>query len=248
MLNLVYDSRELKLKELLEPTNTINLCQEHLDLGDIIFRDDTKDILVIERKTMSDLYSSIQDGRYKEQKIRLMNHYSREQIVYIIEGTISSSSKFFKKAKPITDGALLNMAFRDKLTVIRTKDIAETASILYKIGGKIIKNPEFFKNENDSEKESNISKINYLDTIKICKKDNMTPKLCNIVQLSQIPGVSKQMGETIIEKYGSLSNLILEYNKIIEDKDKLELLKNIELTNRKIGPVISKRIYEFLFF
>ena len=246
MLNLVYDSRELKLKELLEPTDTIKLCQEYLDLGDIIFRDDTKDILVIERKTMSDLYSSIQDGRYKEQKIRLMNHYSREQIVYIIEGTISSSTKFFKKAKPITDGALLNMAFRDKLNVIRTKDIAETASILYKIGGKILKNPEFFKNEN--EKESNISKINYLDTIKICKKDNMTPKLCNIVQLSQIPGVSKQMGETIIEKYGSLSNLILEYNKIIEDKDKLELLKNIELTNRKIGPVISKRIYEFLFY
>ena len=246
MLNLVYDSRELKLKELLEQTDTINLCQEYLELGDIIFRDDTKDILVIERKTMSDLYSSIQDGRYKEQKIRLMNHYSREQIVYIIEGTISSSTKFFKKAKPITDGALLNMAFRDKLNVIRTKDIAETASILYKIGGKILKNPEFFKNEN--EKESNISKINYLDTIKICKKDNMNPKLCNIVQLSQIPGVSKQMGETIIEKYGSLSNLILEYNKIIEDKDKLELLKNIELTNRKIGPVISKRIYEFLFY
>ena len=246
MLNLVYDSRELKLKELLEPTDTINLSQEYLELGDIIFRDETKDILVIERKTMSDLYSSIQDGRYKEQKIRLMNHYSRNQIVYIIEGTISSNTKFFKKAKPITDGALLNMAFRDKLNVIRTKDIGETCSILYKIGGKIIKNPEFFKNEN--EKESNISKINYLDTIKICKKDNMTPKLCNIVQLSQIPGVSKQMGETIIEKYGSLSHLILEYTKLTDLKDKLELLKNIELTNRKIGPVISKRIYEFLFY
>ena len=246
MLNLVYDSRELKLKELLEPTDTINLSQEYLELGDIIFRDESKDILVIERKTMSDLYSSIQDGRYKEQKIRLMNHYSRKQIVYIIEGTISSSTKFFKKAKPITDGALLNMAFRDKLTVIRTKDIGETCSILYKIGGKIIKNPEFFKNEN--EKESNISKINYLDTIKICKKDNMTPKLCNIVQLSQIPGVSKQMGEIIIEKYGSLTHLILEYTKLNDLKDKLEFLKNIELTNRKIGPVISKRIYEFLFY
>jgi hypothetical protein len=76
----------------------------------------------------------------------------------------------------------------------------------------------------------------------------MTPKLCNIVQLSQIPGVSKQMGEIIIEKYGSLSHLILEYTKLTDLKDKLEFLKNIELTNRKIGPVISKRIYEFLFY
>ena len=242
MLNLVYDSRELKLKEYLEPTDKIQIIQEYLDLGDIIFRDDTKDILVIERKTMCDLYSSIQDGRYKEQKIRLMNHYAKYQIVYIIEGDISCNSKFFKKAKPITDGALLNMTFRDKLNVIRTKDVSETASILYKIGNKIIKNPEFFQNN------SEISKINYLDTIKICKKDNMTPKLCNIVQLSQIPGVSKQMAEIIIEKYDSLSNLIMEYTKLNNLEDKQKLLKNIELTNRKIGPVISNRIYEFLFY
>ena len=242
MLNLVYDSRELKLKEYLESTDKIQIIQEYLDLGDIIFRNDSKDILIIERKTMGDLYSSIQDGRYKEQKIRLMNHYSNHQIVYIIEGTISCSSKFFKKAKPITDGALLNMTFRDKLNVIRTKDVSDTASILYKIGNKIIKNPEFFKNDSET------NKINYLDTIKICKKDNMTPKLCNIVQLSQIPGVSKQMAEIIIEKYNSLSNLIMEYTKLDNLDDKQKLLKNIELTNRKIGPVISNRIYEFLFY
>ena len=245
MLNLVYDTRELKLKELLEKTDTINLCQEYLDLGDIVFRDDDgKDVLVIERKTLSDLYSSIQDGRYKEQKIRLMNNYTRDQIVYIIEGTISNSTKFFKNSKSITDGALLNMAFRDKLTVLRTTDINETASILYKIGGKIIKNPEFF----NSNIYPTTPQIQYLDTIKICKKDNMNPKLCNIIQLSQIPGVSKQMGETIIEKYGSISNLILEYKKIDDEKDKLQFLKNIELTNRKLGPVISKRIYEYLFY
>ena len=242
MLNLVYDSRELKLKEYLESTDKIQIIQEYLDLGDIIFRNDSKDILIIERKTMGDLYSSIQDGRYKEQKIRLMNHYSNHQIVYIIEGTISCSSKFFKKAKPITDGALLNMTFRDKLNVIRTKDVSDTASILYKIGNKIIKNPEFFKNDSETPK------MNYLDTIKICKKDNMTPKLCNIVQLSQIPGVSKQMAEIIIEKYDSLSNLIMEYTKLDNLDDKQKLLKNIELTNRKIGPVISKRIYDFLFY
>lgn len=242
MLNLVYDSRELKLKEYLEPTDKIHIIQEYLDLGDIIFRNDSKDILVIERKTMCDLYSSIQDGRYKEQKIRLMNHYPKNKIVYIIEGDISSSSNFFKKAKPITDGALLNMTFRDKINVIRTKDVSDTASILYKIGNKIIKNPEFFQND------SYTSKLNYLDTIKICKKDNMTPKLCNIVQLSQIPGVSKQMGEIIIEKYGSLTHLILEYTKLNNLEDKQTFLKNIELKNRKIGPVISKRIYEFLFY
>ena len=46
----------------------------------------------------------------------------------------------------------------------------------------------------------------------------MNPKLCNIIQLSQIPGVSKQTAEVIIEKYGSLSNLVTEYNKLEKEK------------------------------
>mgnify|MGYP001388297705 FL=1 len=149
------------------------------------------------------------------------------------------------------------MTFRDKLTVIRTKDINETCDILYCMGSKIIKNPEFFSsssntNNSDKSSESN-NNISYLDTIKVAKKDNMNPKLCNIVQLSQIPGVSKAMAETIIEKYGSISNLICEYQKLDvndqpNEKIKKELLKNIQLTNRKLGPTVSGRIYEYLFY
>ena len=250
MLELNYDSRELKLKELLEENknDTIQLSEKYLDLGDIIFKKDNEEILVIERKTLSDLYSSIQDGRYKEQKIRLMSNYSREKIVYIIEGTISSqNSKFFKNSKSITDGALLNMAFRDKISIIRTKDINDTCNMLYLLGKKIIKNPEFFSVESSS---SNTSSISYLDTVKVAKKDNMTPSLCNIIQLSQIPGVSKVMAQTIIEKYGSISNLICEYQNFDsgESNEKENLLKNIQLKSRKLGPTLSKRIYNYLFY
>ena len=255
MLELIYDSRELKLKELLEENknDTIQLSEKYLDLGDIIFKKDNEEILVIERKTLCDLYSSIQDGRYKEQKIRLMSNYSREKIVYIIEGTISSqNSKFFKNSKSITDGALLNMAFRDNITIIRTKDINDTCNILYLIGKKIIKNPEFFSVDSSSSNTSNTSSISYLDTVKVAKKDNMTASLCNIIQLSQIPGVSKFMAQTIIEKYGSISNLICDYQNFdsgeSNETDKEDLLKNIELKSRKLGPTLSKRIYNYLFY
>ena len=129
MLELVYDSRELKLKPLLEAQkkDTIILVEKYLDLGDIIFKKDGEEILVVERKTLGDLYSSIQDGRYKEQKIRMMNNYPIEKIVYIIEGDISQQNiKFFKNSKSITNGALLNMTFRDNIKILRTKDINET--------------------------------------------------------------------------------------------------------------------------
>jgi ERCC4-type nuclease len=266
MLELVYDSRELKLKTLLESSKkeNISLTEKYLDLGDIIFKKDGEDILIVERKTLSDLYSSIQDGRYKEQKIRLMGNYPIEKIVYIIEGHISQkNTKFFKNSKSITTGALLNMAFRDKLTVIRTENINDTCDILYSLGSKIIKNPEFFSvNVNNGNNVNNVNNVNttdsisYLETIKVAKKDNMNPKLCNMLQLSQIPGVSKVMAQTIIEKYGSISNLIGEYKKIglndesceKEQKEQKDMLKNIQLTNRKLGPIVSARIYDYLFY
>ena len=266
MLELVYDSRELKLKKLLESNkkDSIILTEKYLDLGDIIFKKGDEEILIIERKTLSDLYSSIQDGRYKEQKIRLMGNYPIEKIVYIIEGNISQQNiKFFKNSKSITNGALLNMMFRDKLNIIRTKDINETCDILYSLGSKILKNPEFFSvnnvnnvnttnNSTTDNTTTNVNQISYLETIKVAKKDNLNPKLCNILQLSQIPGVSKVMAETIIEKYGSISNLICDYQKIgigeSCEKEKKEMLKNIQLTNRKLGPIVSKRIYEYLFY
>ena len=137
------------------------------------------------------------------------------------------------------------MAFRDKITIIRTKNINETCSILYLLGKKIINNPEYFSSNGIS---SNDNSLTYLDTIKVCKKDNMNPKLCNIVQLSQIPGVSKQMAQTIIEKYDSIANLIFKLNEIETINDKMELLKDIKLSNRKLGPTLSKRIYEYLFY
>ena len=66
----------------------------------------------------------------------------------------------------------------------------------------------------------------------------------------QIPGVSKVFVETIMQKYSSIKKIINEYNNLAEEKEKENLLADLELIGkkRKIGKVISKRIYEFLFF
>ena len=70
------DNREKKLIDILDNSdNKLSYVKENLDLGDIqIISQETNDILVlIERKTLSDLSSSIKDGRYKEQKNRILN-------------------------------------------------------------------------------------------------------------------------------------------------------------------------------
>ena len=238
MVKVIIDSRENKLKEILD--NETDFEFQNLDIGDIVFKKDNEVVLVVERKTQSDLYSSIRDGRYKEQKLRLMSSYSLNQILYLIE----ESKNKFKINESIVKGAIVNMTFRDGIKILFSNNLVETSEYIRLLKKKIEKNPEFFiktKVELDNPKTS------YLETVKVAKKDNMTPKLCNILQLSQIPGVSKQTAEVIINKYGSLTNLIVEYKKL-QKEEAITLLKDIKLANRKVGPVLSKRIYEYLFY
>ena len=56
--------------------------------------------------------------------------------------------------------------------------------------------------------------------------------------------------ETILQKYSSIKKIIQEYNNLETEKEKENLFTDLELIGkkRKIGKVISKRIYEFLDF
>ena len=49
---------------------------------------------------------------------------------------------------------------------------------------------------------------------------------------------------TDLEKIYSLNNC----TEIENINDKMELLKDIKLSNRKLGPTLSKRIFEYLFY
>ena len=69
----------------------------------------------------------------------------------------------------------------------------------------------------------------------------MNKELCNIIQLATIHGVSQNISKIIMEKYETLSNLIEEYKK----NDNL-LLADISLGKRKIGKVLSTKIYNYL--
>ena len=77
----------------------------------------------------------------------------------------------------------------------------------------------------------------------------------NIVQLSQIPGISVNMGKVIIDEYGSIYNLCKKYAEYENNENCNEICGSIlkdltmTLTNsklRKIGPKASIKIYNYL--
>ena len=97
-MKLKIDNREKKLINLItafkEQYNlkNIDITIEVLDIGDfIICDDDDNEILIIERKSLNDLASSIKDGRYVEQSLRLSNlSLHNHNIIYLIEGNLST--------------------------------------------------------------------------------------------------------------------------------------------------------------
>ena len=92
MITLIIDTRENLLynniieRDLDVYKNHISIEKKNLELGDIEINVDFTNKFIFERKTLSDLNASIYDGRYKEQKHRLLSSYSNNAITYIIEG------------------------------------------------------------------------------------------------------------------------------------------------------------------
>ena len=257
------DQREHKIKKyFLEHSNSKIKSMIHLsnlDIGDIEIKYQGKTILLIERKTMEDLGSSIRDGRHKEQKFRIMNsQIPLKNVVFLIEGKLVDLN-FGNIKKKTLQGAILNTLFRDGIQVYRTVDIQETCFFIERFLDKFIKDgikniPQLL-----SDKLEDNPNLNYIDVKKVKKKNNLTPEVFNKLVLLQIPGVSQNIVDRIFQEYSSIKNILESYEKIdkLEEDEKKShsqkklLLSNLEMTvanqkKRKIGKVVSTRIYEFL--
>lgn len=239
---IIVDSREKSLFGILKDRDLdiydgkIEILKEQLDIGDIhlsFSHNDNNYLYIYERKTNSDLIASIKDGRYKEQKLRLMAS-GANSLNYIIEGNMITSLKN-KNNQKMVSGAYIHSIYRDKINVIFTSDLEDTSTFLLLMASKIIDKPEYFIgiNNNDSH--------NYIDYCKIKteKNKNIDKNTCYLLQLSQIPSISKEIAKNISNKYPSLVSLISALN---ESEDKIGLLMKID----KIGKTKAATIIEYL--
>lgn len=109
-------------------------------------------------------------------------------------------------------------------------------------------------NNIDNNTDNNTTTDNnlYLQSIKKCKKENLTPKVWNQIALTNIPGISSTIAIKINEKYKSIKLLLQAYDTCSNEDERVKLISEIILTEtdkqkRRIGPVIAKRIYEYLY-
>jgi ERCC4-type nuclease len=268
VLELVIDKREVhgdKIGEFFAQKN-INIVHENLDIGDLLFRyrinekfgnlEEFENLILIERKTISDMLSSIKsDGRYKEQKTRLKAIQQGQpnlRVLYLIEGifSVQKTDRFFTEIdRKIMSGAYIGTIVRDEIPVIQTKDFNDTVSTLQKIQSLIIEYPEAFSLDSAASRNNS----EYMVPIKIKKSENRDARWCYLAILQQIQGVSDQVAFEIAEVYPNLQSLMEAYSKAsFEGKNHASLLENLVLSDRKltktgktraIGPALSETIW-----
>ena len=257
-LTILVDSREAKLKKYFVSGTRSNqsalVSFQGLDIGDVQLRNSENDeiMYIIERKSISDFYSSINDGRYREQKARILGSVTNKaRVAYIVEGNILDTSLNLNELqRRIVQAAIVNLQLRDKITIYRTSNAVETGMYVDLIYKKLTENPQWIA---DTTCESGISDVptpGYNHLVKTAKRENLTPNICQKVQLAQIPGVSASTADIILAKYDSLVSLINTYQQIPESEINTRelLLATLQMTpKRKLGKVLSTRIYKYLF-
>jgi crossover junction endonuclease MUS81 len=146
----------------------LKVINENLPIGDIIISKNNEDILIIERKSINDLLSSIKDGRYEEQSYRLNgSSIHNHNIIYLIEGDLSKLNLFKEsKFEKITlYSAIFSLNYYKGFSVIRTFNMDETALFICNCTSKLIKGESINRKPYYSNKNSvTITKIDDTQT------------------------------------------------------------------------------------
>lgn len=120
----------------------IQICSDNLTLGDIVILNDKYiPMIIVERKTLSDLAASIKDGRYEEQSFRLNeNDIHNHNIIYLIEGDWNSYKRsFYHKTMPIKTlvSSMISINYYKGFTLYRTNNIQETSEFIMQLADKL---------------------------------------------------------------------------------------------------------------
>lgn len=203
-----------QLVSLLENTFGFQVSIKQLRFGDYLIPPDT----VIERKTTRDFLVSILDGRLFQQAYRLAE--LAERPIIIIEGNSFTDRNEIGISLAAIKGAFISLAQTFHLPVLRTQNEADTAwhiNQLFEQRQRIGVNRGSLHAYSTKRLEIQKSRV-----------------------LRAIPGIGPKMAKCLLEKFGSVSNVIKA-----STKDLLKVPGVGKKTVDKIQHVIKENIAEY---
>jgi ERCC4-type nuclease len=224
---ILIDNRERHLIPLLP--NTIQV--QTLPVGDIWFQDTSGSVqLILERKTIKDLEASVLDGRYRDQKGRLLALCEERgaQPLYLLEGPYSSTTG--RLAPTALMKIVAKLQFKHGIPMLHTQTLGESAALIVALHDYWLEDPTHFKRD--------MTPLRPTDGIHVSKKANaQDPKQFLVACLMQCSGVSLKIAETLASTFPSFQALL----SATEEAIAATLLP----TGRKVGPVLGKRLKSY---
>lgn len=213
-LRIVVDERERKsgIPDLLRAVG-INLEIKTLPIGDYIVAPET----IVERKSVSDLISSIFDGRLFDQCNRLKEHFTHP--IILMEGNVEEIEQIVENPL-VFYGALSAVAIDFKIPIIPTPSAIHTAKMLVSMCSRkdTLRGP-FLK--------------------KIKKSDDVYRQQLSV--LCSLPGIGEKLATRMLSKFGSPTKTL---NASLADLAKIEGLG--EARAKKIKQMLdhTSRLYK----
>ena len=191
-LILVLDNREFAVASVLQVLNPgIKIEQRTLPVGDFVWvwRSHKSDEYIVgyivERKAIEDLSTSIKDGRYEEQRRRIVKSPGIETVIYIVEGDYQEAAQRVPGILPEASIAttLRHIDLTDNFFLIRTDNAGKTAEALLELHARI----------ESSTPELSDEPVTYRDFASDTHKSNsMTVAQLTSRMLRSVPGVGSE--------------------------------------------------------
>jgi DNA excision repair protein ERCC-4 len=207
-LRIVVDERERKsgIPDLLKAIG-INLEVKTLPIGDYIVAPET----IVERKSVSDLISSIFDGRLFNQCDRLKENFLHP--IILVEGNVDEIDSLVENPF-VFYGALSTIALDFKIPIVPTASAAHTAKLLVSMCSR-----------------KDITKGPFLKKIK--KSDDVQKQQLSV--LCSLPGIGEKLAVRMLQKFGSPTRTL---NASLSELSKVEGLG--EARAKKIKQMLEK--------
>lgn len=207
-LRIVVDERERKsgIPDLLKAIG-INLEIKTLPIGDYIVAPET----IVERKSISDLISSIFDGRLFDQCDRLKENFLHP--IILMEGNVDEIDSLVENPF-VFYGALSTIAIDFKIPIIPTASAAHTAKLLVSMCSR-----------------KDVAKGPFLKKIK--KSDDVQKQQLSV--LCSLPGIGEKLAVRMLQKFGSPTRTL---NASLTELSKVEGLG--ETRAKKIKQMLEK--------
>jgi ERCC4-type nuclease len=239
-MKIIVDMREtallLALTPMLADLSGVSLSTAALPVGDIAIRVGDTDDVLLERKSVDDLASSHGDGRYKEQRARLLaQRGTGVSIGYIVEGAASAfTAARFGEAD--LKNAILRLQFRYTIPVFPTSSVSDSAALVKAVCVALRRDAACFKGGLATTAAG--AAAVYSEAIHVRKAENSTPDRVVRSMLRVVPGLGPTAVEGVAVAVGSSLTRLLALTEAE--------VAAIPVGKRRLGPALARVLYAVL--